>query len=144
MPRQKTTKKSKKDRTLKRRLLFLICLFVFCALDVSASEMAVSKKRNRDRTKETVTFFPAKEINTVLGIEKEGIFVSCEEYKNLYEKAKDAYTKKRDEAVLPAGVKEPHIIQANYRGSVRDDMLKLSARYRVVLNEDKPAILDFP
>jgi len=65
---------------MKKRLLFLICFFLLCSINDPAS----AENELQNRTKETFVFFPADEIKSVLDIEKEGIFVSYKDYKELY------------------------------------------------------------
>lgn len=125
---------------MKKRLLFLICFFVFFFLYSTAS----AKDQHQDTTKETIVFFPAEEMRSILGIEKEGIFVPYKEYKDLYKKAKTEYLKRTNETAVPVEIKEPSIIQANYSGTIKGDILILSADYKIAQNSEEPQVLDFP
>ena len=125
---------------MKKRLLFLICFFALCSFDSPALTIEQPPKR----TNETMIFFPDKEIESILAIEKEGIFVPYKEYKALYDKAKTNYFKIRNKAVPPIEIEKPSIIQANYSGTVEGDILILSANYKIVQNSEKSQILNFP
>ncbi|MBU4334007.1 MAG: hypothetical protein KKD07_06160, partial [Candidatus Omnitrophica bacterium] len=125
---------------MKKRLLFLICFFLLCSLNDPSS----AENELQDRTKETFVFFPADEIKSILDIEKEGIFVPYKDYKDLYEKAKIEFLKNRREVLTPIEIKEPYIVQANYSGTIKGDILVISANYRIAHNNEKPQIMDFP
>jgi len=125
---------------MKKRLLFLICFFLLCSINDPAS----AENELQNRTKETFVFFPADEIKSVLDIEKEGIFVSYKDYKELYEKAKTEFLKMRREVLPPLEIKQPYIVQANYSGTIKGDILAISANYKIVNNNEKPQVMEFP
>ena len=82
-------------------------------------------------------------MQSVLEIEKEGIFVSSKAYNSLYKKAKEEYIKKINEDIVPQAVKGPFVVQANYTGSIQGDVLKLSIAYKIVSNTDKAVTFPF-
>jgi len=129
---------------MRKKILFLVCFAILCSFPVPAPTRDMLTTPAQDRAKETITFIPAPEMKSILGIEKEGIFVTYGEYKRLYEKAKEEYLKKQTGEFAPPDTGVPMIVQANYSGSVRGEVLRFEARFKIVQNRRGPSLLDFP
>jgi hypothetical protein len=104
----------------------------------------IHTEQAQDRIKETIIFIPAQEMNAVIDIEKEGIFVTYDEYRRLYEKAKKEYLKKEPRGTAPFDAQHPVIVQANYSGHVTGELLQFEAKFKIVQNRKGPSLLDFP
>ena len=129
---------------MKKCLLFLMVLTVFRPhLPVSLAA-EISAPAVEERVQETMMFFPEKEMPLIVGKQQEGIFIPYQEYRALYERAKNAYLKKVREAAVPEGLKSPGLVQANYTGRVEDRLLSLSGRYHIVYNGEEPSFFSFP
>jgi hypothetical protein len=113
-------------------------------LSAPAQAKDPSPKPEGDREKETTIFVPAAEMRLILGIDREGIFVPYGEYRRLYERAKEAYWKGSIPKWIPPEVEGPVIVQANYAGSIRGEVLQFEAIFDIVQNRDGPSILPFP
>ena len=82
---------------MKNRLLFLLCFLVFYSAGIAPCVADILEDSIGRTAKETIIFIPAKDMQSVLEIEKEGIFVSSKAYNSLYKKAKEEYIKKINE-----------------------------------------------
>jgi len=137
-------KKDKESRKMRKKILLLVSSILLCFLPADAPAKDDSTIPAQDRVKETFNLIPAKEMKSILGIAKEGIFVTYDEYKTLYEKAKDGYLKKQRGQFAPADTEGPVIVQANYSGCVTGEVLQFEARFKIVQNKKGPSLLDFP
>ena len=61
---------------MRKRILFLVYFIILCSFPVLASTKDIRTEPAQDRVKETIIFIPAPEMKSILGIEKEGIFVT--------------------------------------------------------------------
>ncbi|MFA5259710.1 MAG: hypothetical protein WC450_00610, partial [Candidatus Omnitrophota bacterium] len=129
---------------MKKCIIFLMALMAWRLLLPVPLAAETSTPVPGTRVRETMIFLPEKEMPRVFGKEQEGIFVSYQEYRELYEKAKTAYLKKVQEAAIPEGLKEPFLVQANYTGAVEDALLNLSARYHIVYHGQDACFFPFP
>ena len=128
---------------MKKCLLFIGVLAALCPF-LSVSQASEFSAPAQDRAKETIMFVPEKAMPLVYGKEQEGIFVSYQEYRTLYEKARDAYLKKVRDAGVPDALRSPVLVQANYTGTVEDSLLKLSGEFHVFYNGEEPGFFSFP
>ncbi len=129
---------------MRRRILLLVCSITLSSLPVSVPAKGPLIESMGDRVKETTIFVPAQEMRLILGIEKEGIFVSYGEYKRLYQRAKEAYLKKGPQRLVPPDVEGPVIVQADYSGSVIGEVLQFEAIFKIIQNKEGPALFRFP
>jgi len=139
---------------IKKFSLFpFLCFLVFCfnlinvfasKHSIVSSEKNVSQRRNHQMAQQTLIYFPEKEIQSILDIEKEGIFVSLKEYQDLYSKAKIEYEKQAIENTGKGDLKDPLIVQAQYAGSIEGEILSFSVNYKIVSNGDSPQIFNIP
>ncbi|NIN00001.1 MAG: hypothetical protein GTO24_18590, partial [candidate division Zixibacteria bacterium] len=129
---------------MRKKILSLLYCLVLCSLPVLALAKDISTEPVRDRVKETLIFIPAQEMKSILEIEKEGISVPYDEYRRLYEKAKEEYLKKQAGELTPTDGEGPVIVLANYSGTVVGEALQFEAIFKIVQNREGPSLLDFP
>jgi hypothetical protein len=127
-----------------KKVLSLVGFVILSSFPISAPANDVAKETGTASIKETIIFIPAREMKSILGIEKEGVFVTYDEYKTLYEKAKNEYMQREPRAFILPGAEGLVIIQANYSGSVIGELLQFEARFKIVQNKKGPSFLDFP
>ncbi|MBN1522443.1 MAG: tripartite tricarboxylate transporter TctB family protein, partial [Candidatus Aureabacteria bacterium] len=123
-----------------KKIVFL--LFLASVLCSPGHSLCTDVLQDKDRARETVIFIPADEMKTVLDMEKEGIFVSYDEYRQLYEKARQHYEKGLSQIETPEEVKAPVIVQADYSGTIAGDLLKITSVYKIVKNGAGPEKLE--
>ncbi|MBF0225022.1 MAG: hypothetical protein HQK76_06160 [Desulfobacterales bacterium] len=92
--------------------------------------------------KETIIFMPSYELETVISKEKEGIFMPYEEYRDLFKKAQNEFSKlqKAEESLFLA----PLITSSFYQGVLRDDVISFKAKFTIIQSENKPCSLPIP
>ena len=129
---------------MRNKIITLVGLAILCALPDPAPAKDIHTEPAQDRIKETIIFIPAREMNAIIDIEKEGIFVPYEEYRTLYEKAKKEYLKKELRGLTPIDAQHPVIVQANYLGTVTGELLQFEAKFKIVQKKRGPSLLDFP
>jgi hypothetical protein len=129
---------------MRRKILFIAYLVALCSLPPTAAGKNQLAEPVQERVMETMIFIPTEEMKSILGIEKEGIFVPYGEYKRLYEKAKAQYTKKQEGHFTSPDGKVPVIVQATYSGFVVGQVLQFEARFQIVQDKSGPSLLDFP
>jgi len=127
-----------------KKVLSLVGFVILSSFPIPAAANDVAEETDTARIKETIIFIPAREMKSILGIEKEGVFVTYDEYKTLYEKAKNEYIQKEPRALILPGAQGPVIIQANYSGVIIGELLQFEARFKIVQNKKGPSLLDFP
>ena len=111
----------------RNKMILLVALAFLCALPLPAPAKDITKGHTRDRVKETITFIPAREMNAIIDMEREGIFVPYHEYRTLYEKAKRGYPRRESRGPTPPHGSGPSIIQANYSGTIAGEILQFGA-----------------
>jgi hypothetical protein len=111
-----------------KKVLSLVGFVILSSFPISAPADDAAKETDTARIKETIIFIPARDMKSILGIEKEGMFVTYEEYKTLYEKAKYAYMQREPRTLILPGAQGPVIIQANYSGAVIGELIQFEAR----------------
>jgi|GEM_PF-3608047 len=90
-----------------KKVLSLVGFVILSSFPIPAAANDVAEETDTARIKETIIFIPAREMKSILGIEKEGVFVTYDEYKTLYEKAKNEYIQKEPRALILPGAQGP-------------------------------------
>ncbi|MGA1870597.1 MAG: hypothetical protein ACMUJM_18845 [bacterium] len=94
------------------------------------------------KIREIIIRIPDSEMQYIFDIEKEGIFVTFEEYRSLYQKAKEAFFRAVNEK---GGEGEgPSITQAVYQGSISGNVISFKASYKIVQTKINSALLRIP
>jgi hypothetical protein len=132
------------SRKMRKRTSLLTCLMILCFLAVPALGKTTPPEPTRDQARETILFIPESEMKSILGIEKEGIVVPYGEYRRLYEKAEEEILRKQPDQPPPPDAEGPVIVQANYSGALRGEVIQFETRFKIVQTKKGPSLLDFP
>lgn len=96
--------------------------------------------------REVVCALPQEAWGEVRRLAPEGIFLPLSEYRGLFERAWQAYLEEeqRRETKIRRPDLAPEVLEADYRGEIRDTVIRFRATLQIVQTRDEAAFLDLP